>query len=93
MNNGMENNNNNTLLGLDLLINPSKMKKDRKGDKDELTWYTTELEKFRNDMINKMKTYDPYIHKEGQIEAILHQLWMCHLWGNMTMNELYEKKK
>jgi len=84
----------NAMFGLDLLINPSKKKKDdKREDGDEKIWYNTELEKFKNDMINRIRTYDPYLHKEGNIENILYQLWLTHLWGNMSMIEVYDKKK
>jgi hypothetical protein len=82
------------MFGLDLLINPLKKKKDEKKDEgDDLIWYNNELEKFRNEMINRIRTYDPYIHKEGQLESILNQLWLNYLWGNMNITEVYEKKK
>jgi hypothetical protein len=84
----------NVMFGLDLLINPLKKKKDEKKDEgDDLIWYNNELEKFRNEMINRIRTYDPYIHKEGQLESILNQLWLNYLWGNMNITEVYEKKK
>jgi hypothetical protein len=84
----------NVMFGLDLLINPLKKKKDEKKDEgDDLIWYNNELENFRNEMINRIRTYDPYIHKEGQLESILNQLWLNYLWGAMNITEVYEKKK
>jgi len=81
------------LFGLDMLVNHYRKKKDEKTDDDELVWYNQKLEDFKKDMINRFKSFDPYINKVDPIDYMLYNLWVIYNWGDLTLEQLYDKKK
>jgi hypothetical protein len=81
------------LLGLDMLINQYKKKKDDKTNEDESIWYNEKLEDFKKDMINRLKVFEPYGNRVDPIDYMLYNMWVIYNWGDLTLEQLYDKKK
>jgi hypothetical protein len=84
-----------SLIGFDLLVNNLRKKKEDNKDiiTDEIKWYNEKLDEFKKDMINRIKVYDPYSTKSDPIDYAMYSLWLGYNWGDMTINQLYDKKK
>ena len=60
---------------------------------DEMKWYNERLEEFKKDIINRIKVYDPYTSKSDPIDYAMYNIWLSYNWGDMTISQLYDKKK
>jgi hypothetical protein len=81
------------LYGLDMLANQYRKKKDDKKDDDDKIWYNDKLEDFRKTMINRLKVYDPYVNRSDPIDYVMYNMWLSYNWGDLSLEQLYDKKK
>ena len=81
------------LYGLDMLANQYRKKREDKKDDDEEVWYIDKLEDFRKTMMNRLKVYDPYANKIDPVDYVMYNLWLSYNWGDLSLQQLYDKKK
>ena len=81
------------LYGLDMLANQYRKKREEKKDDEEQVWYNDKLEDFRKTMLNRLKVYDPYANKADPIDYVMYNLWLSYNWGDLSLQQLYDKKK
>jgi|694.fasta_scaffold36906_4 hypothetical protein len=82
-----------SLYGLDMLANQYRKKREEKKDDEEQTWYNDKLEDFRKVMMNRLKVYDPYAVKADPIDYGMYSLWLSYNWGDLSLQQLHDKKK
>jgi hypothetical protein len=84
------------LLGLDMLVNQYRKRKDEKTEEDDILfnkWYTEKLDEFKKDINNRLKVFDPYTNKSDPIDYGLFNIWLAYNWGDLTAQQLYNNKK
>jgi hypothetical protein len=80
-------------MGLDMLVNQYKKKKNDEKSENEVVWYNERLEDFKKDIINRLKTFEPYGNRVDPIDHTLYNLWIMYNWSDLTVEQLYDKKK
>jgi hypothetical protein len=80
-------------MGLDMLVNQYRKKKNDDTNENEVAWYNEKLEDFRKDIMNRLKAFEPYGNRVDPIDYSLYNLWIMYNWGDLTVEQLYDKKK